>query len=352
MRGSVESARWRGCLVRATVEGCWARSPMSSEDEEWQSAEEEAPAAASKGKKSAASKQKQKQKQRVETKEQKDARELSETLKKTAVKSGVMRRTADGGDERSTSEVPLALRLDACNVIKKNSAKKIKFLFQLQSIFIPKGDEAVEIGSLHGLHSKQPVMLLKLPDKVLRLRGCVVYPKKCSYINLAKLGHDVKVEDTFDSVIVWGDPEIVASVESTTRQAVPKSFSDAAADAASLESSQEDLLSSQSQDQEEDEEEEEEEDDDDDEEPKEAAPKPARQSARAAAQPRKSYKDVDEDDAQSETGEDSDDDDSSDGNDAGKCFMFDPKVLPLPHGPESCGRRVCQRRMRTRRNSE
>ena len=274
----------------------------TEDDEEWSGVQE---APASKRKKPVGSKRKRKPNQRVETEEQKEARLFDDQLKRTAVKNGVMSREAGAGDSRSASEVPLALRLDACNVIKKNSAKKIKFLFQLPSIFVPKGDDPVEIGSLRGLHSKHPEMLLKLPNEVvLKLRGCVIYPKKCSYINLAKVGYDVKVEDTFDSVIVWGEPEIVGSAESATRQPIPARFAAAAADAQSLESSQEELFSSQSQDSQNSQEND---DDDGDEEEEAEVSKPERQSARAAAQPRKSYKDPEEDEDEDEEDEDSDD---------------------------------------------
>ncbi len=280
-----------------------------TEDEEWSSAP------ASKRKKPVGSKRKPNQNQRVETEEQKEARLFDDHLKRTAVKNGVMSREAGAGDSRSASEVPLALRLDACNVIKKNSGKKIKFLFQLPSIFVPKGDDPVEIASLRGLHSKHPEMLLKLPNEmVLKLRGCVVYPKRCSYINLAKAGHDVKVEDTFDSVIVWGEPEVVESAESATRQPIPARFAAAAADAQSLESSQEELFSSQSQDTQDSQENDDDDDEEEEEEEQEAEiPKPERQSARAAAQPRKSYKDPEED-------EDEDDEDSD--NSGELTFVF------------------------------
>lgn len=289
---------------------------MSSSDGEWTSGGDDAPAGST-GKSASAAKEaapakrhKRKPKKRVETQEQKESRLFGERLKAAAIKSGVVSRAADAGDSHSASDVPSALRLDACNVIKRNSAKKIKFLFQLPSIFIPKGDAPIEIGSLHGLHSKHPVMFLKLPSKVLKLRGCVVYAKTCSYINLAKMGYDVKVEDTFDSVIVWGEPEIVESVNSAMREAIPPQYA-AAADVKSLESSQEELLSSQSQDMEEDEQDAE----DDDQHEKAYAPKPERQSARAAALPRRNYIDLadDNDLSTAEVSEDDDDDDDDDG---------------------------------------
>ena len=46
---------------------------------------------------------------------------------------------------------------------------------------------------------------------LLKLQGTKVYPARCSYISLAKAGQDVKIQDTFDCVVLWGEPQFISA---------------------------------------------------------------------------------------------------------------------------------------------
>jgi hypothetical protein len=57
------------------------------------------------------------------------------------------------------------MRIAGANVVKRNATKKVKYLLQFPMVLTPGGaTEGVEMGEIHGLTSRNPVVYLRIPE--------------------------------------------------------------------------------------------------------------------------------------------------------------------------------------------
>lgn len=104
-----------------------------------------------------------------------------------------------------TSRVPPALvHCDNADIMKKNTQKKRKYLFAF-----PGGaslEPGVKIGELKGLDSATPTLDVEYPAGTVRFRGSLAFPRNAIMIfKGARAGTPVKVQDSFETVIVFSE---------------------------------------------------------------------------------------------------------------------------------------------------
>ena len=57
------------------------------------------------------------------------------------------------------------MRMAGANVVKRNAVKKVKYLLQFPLVFQPKNNaEGIEIGQVHDLASRNPIVFLRMPE--------------------------------------------------------------------------------------------------------------------------------------------------------------------------------------------
>ena len=164
--------------------------------------------AAAPAKKGAKRKKPERQLTEAQIAEQQRSQDLQHRAKRDGLFASKVH-AADAFGGTFTSETPAGMRIAGCNVIRKNQAKKVKFLFQFPGPFTPNADEGITIGEVRDINTKNPIVFLKTPGAYVKLHGVKLTARKTHYINLVKQGSDVKVEDDFSTVIVLGDPQFV-----------------------------------------------------------------------------------------------------------------------------------------------
>lgn len=108
--------------------------------------------------------------------------------------------------EGTPGAVPHALRrCDGADVVKKNAARKKKYLFSFPgSLNLPPGGR---VGSLSGLDTSTPVLDMHYGEGRLRLRGSLVFPRNAILTLKGSTGRDkpVRVTDTFETLVVFSE---------------------------------------------------------------------------------------------------------------------------------------------------